>query len=111
MERKFHVRNIGEVHYSIGQPMGFISSWSTFSLAHHILIRTAFEKVGENPIYWMLGDDVVIGSVRAKEVYLDMMTCLGVEISMGKSVISDDGSSFEFAKRFVSNYKDISAVS
>lgn len=99
MGRKFHTPSDRIVRYSVGQPMGFLSSWSVFSLTHHVLIRTAFSTVGEKPKYWMLGDDVVVGSTRASDVYREMLECLGVEISLGKSVISPSGREFEFAKR------------
>jgi hypothetical protein len=59
----------------------------------------------------MLGDDVVIGSVQAKDVYLDIMALLGVEISLNKSVMSEDGSSFEFTKRNIINGVDASSIS
>lgn len=111
MGREFHVNRHGSVKYAVGQPMGFISSWSTFSLAHHSLVRSAFMYVGEKPIYWMLGDDVVIGSVRAKDVYLEMLDLLGVEISLPKSVISQSGRSFEFTKRTILDGIETSPVS
>lgn len=54
---------------------------------------------------------MVIGSTMAKNVYLEMMQTLGVEISLGKSVLSPDGRSFEFTKRNIVDGTDVSPIS
>lgn len=91
--------------------MGMLSSWAVFSLTHHVLVQTLFKLAGEKPVYWMVGDDVVIGSEKVGGLYTRLMQRLGVEISWSKSVLSPDGSSFEFTKRMVSNGKEISPIS
>jgi len=98
------------IQYANGQPMGFLSSWVVFSLTHHILVRSLFRMIGSQPIYWMIGDDVVIGNSDVKDLYLECMTSLGVKISVGKSVMSDKGDSFEFTKRFVKDGKEVSPI-
>jgi hypothetical protein len=81
--------------------------------------QTAFMATGEiqKPDYAVLGDDIVIcegstffGSVKsAPENYLDIMSNLGVEVSLPKSIISKDY--IEFAKRvFDINGQDWSPV-
>jgi len=59
----------------------------------------------------MVGDDVVVGSEKVGQLYARVIRMLGVEISLTKSVLSPDGSSFEFAKRMISNGKEISPIS
>jgi ATP-dependent RNA circularization protein (DNA/RNA ligase family) len=58
----------------------------------------------------MIGDDVVIGAKEAADSYLQAMKLLGVEISLAKSVMSDDGNSFEFTKRNVMDGKEVSPI-
>jgi hypothetical protein len=56
-----------------------------------------------------LGDDVVIGSKEVSEAYLILMSDLGVDINLQKSVISTTNS-LEFAKRTVVEGKDLSPI-
>lgn len=114
MTREFSTR-VGKqwrtLRYAVGQPMGFLSSWTTFALTHHILVRSIFKFLGSQPRYWMNGDDVVIGDKGAADRYRLAMDLLGIEISLSKSVLSDDGRSFEFSKRRVQDGRDISPLS
>lgn len=68
----------GSVRYSVGQPMGFLSSWPAMALSHHVLVHTAFMRaykrvdasgnlgvfnrsnLGMFDKYVILGDDIVI---------------------------------------------------
>jgi hypothetical protein len=90
--------------------MGMLSSWAVFSLSHHVLIQTLFRMAGVVPTYWMVGDDVVIGSDKVAPLYSEVMDRLGVKISMAKSVVSEDGKSFEFTKRRVLNGREVSPL-
>jgi hypothetical protein len=56
-----------------------------------------------------LGDDIVILNEKVAHRYLDIMSTIGVNISMQKSIVSKD--SFEFAKRLYASHCDISPVS
>jgi len=116
MKRSFHIvdregHKVSSCVYATGQPMGMLSSWAVFSLTHHIVTQTIFRKLGEKPKYWLLGDDVVIGSTRAGKEYLSVMDKLGVEISLAKSVISESGEDFEFTKRRIKGGLDVSPIS
>lgn len=66
---------------------------------------------GETPNYAIVGDDIVICSSKAASIYLDIMRTLGVEISLSKSMISEDGKSFEFVKRVFLKGEDVSPIS
>jgi hypothetical protein len=35
-----------EYSYSVGQPMGALSSWAMLALTHHIIIQTAARRIG-----------------------------------------------------------------
>jgi len=92
-----------KIKYGAGQPQGAYTSWTTFALCHHLVVRVAAHNVLKTfdfDSYFLLGDDIVIwGDERVAKEYLRLITkVLGVEISLEKSLISQN--SFEFAKRF-----------
>lgn len=95
-------------NYSVGNPMGAYSSWASFAIAHHFVVFYACEVTGVNwktlP-YALLGDDIVIGDQRVAEVYLRVISELGVEVSKQKTHISSH--SFEFAKRWIHKGEEI----
>jgi len=76
------------IFYSVGQPMGAYSSWSSFSLSHHLIVQYSAYKVGFTHLfedYRILGDDLVIRNTRVAESYVKVMKELGVSINMDKS--------------------------
>lgn len=90
--------------YSVGQPMGLLSSWAAMALTHHLVVRTCAADLGLPPPgegdwdYCILGDDIVINDQRVAERYYHVMTVdLGVFVSLDKSIISVGGA--EFCKR------------
>nr|WMI40077.1 MAG: RNA-dependent RNA polymerase [Rhizoctonia cerealis duamitovirus] len=88
------------VWYRVGQPMGAYSSWAMLALTHHVIVRIAAARANVNAStcnYAILGDDVVINNDATADVYLNIMSLLGLDISMGKSVVSYKLT--EFAKR------------
>lgn len=90
------------VRYACGQPMGAYSSWTTFAITHHALVRLAAVRAG-NSAHWskyvVLGDDVVIADDAVAEAYRAILSELGVPISEAKTHVSHD--SYEFAKRWI----------
>jgi hypothetical protein len=88
--------------YSVGQPMGALSSWGMLALTHHVIVRVAALRVGLHNFsgYCVLGDDIVIADKAVAASYSSILKSLGVEISLHKSLISDNGTC-EFAKRVV----------
>lgn len=89
-----------EIKYTVGNPMGFYSSWASFTLAHHFVVFAACQKLGikwsEAP-YVMIGDDIVIADSSLGAEYLSLVTSLGIDVSLNKTHRSPD--LFEFAKR------------
>jgi len=86
--------------YGAGQPMGAYSSWPSFALCHHLIVRFCIEAIGQSnyDCYMLLGDDIVISDSKVALYYKQLMSTLDVEISETKTFESTD--SYEFAKRF-----------
>jgi hypothetical protein len=102
--------NYKPLHYSVGQPMGGRSSWPIFTLTHHILIKYCALKLGIVNFhnYIILGDDIVIKHDAVALYYKDLLTKLGVEISVNKTHVSK--THYEFAKRWICPIGEISPL-
>lgn len=101
------------VRYTVGQPMGALSSWAMLAITHHAIVQWAAHRAGQRgwyEYYAVLGDDVVIANDKVAFQYLRIMRALGVEISLAKTLLGTDRS-MEFAKRFFLNGKDASPLS
>lgn len=96
--------------YSVGQPMGGLSSWAGLALTHHWILQFCSPLQKWEERYEILGDDIVIFDTGIAMEYLRVMTELGVEINPSKS-ISSSRVGFEFAKRTVLNGINVSAIS
>jgi len=99
----------GKVSYSVGNPMGFYSSWASFTVAHHYVMFYCCKKLKidwKTANYIILGDDVVIGDPTLAEYYKQVILDLGVEFSAPKSYTSKHF--FEFAKRIFWKGSEIS---
>lgn len=74
------------------------------AFTHHLIVQFAANRVygGISKLfidYFVLGDDIVIyNSLVAKE-YHNIITSIGVECNLAKSIISPSGTALEFAKR------------
>lgn len=106
--------NSSSVRYATGQPMGAYSSFAMLALTHHMLVALAAKRVGF-PIgtftsYAVLGDDIVLANGQVARSYLNLMREIGVKIGIAKSLVSRRGV-LEFAKRFIVDGQDASAVS
>lgn len=102
------------IKYTVGQPMGALSSWAMLALTHHFIVQVAawetqvvsFDKLFRN--YAVLGDDIVIFDAKVAKKYHKIMTELGVECNLAKSIISPNGEVMEFAKRIFFKGENIS---
>lgn len=90
-----------EVTYSVGQPMGAYSSWAMLALSHHVIVQCAALNAGKTGFthYCILGDDIVIADDAVAAEYLKLMTMLGVDINLSKSLQSVNFA--EFAKKWL----------
>lgn len=100
--------------YSVGQPMGALSSWAVFTLTHHLIVQYCAKKENKFPFenYIILGDDIVIKDNTIARSYIKFMTKLGVDISQQKTHVSKD--TYEFAKRWIRydgvSFKELSPI-
>jgi hypothetical protein len=86
--------------YNAGQPMGTLSSWASFALAHHVVVQIAAMRAGWTGLfsdYRLLGDDIVIADADVAEEYQELMASFHVDINDSKSLCGIGTS--EFAKR------------
>lgn len=103
--------------YSVGQPMGALSSWDMLNLMHHLMIQFIACQLRKSTIdswydqYVILGDDLVLFDKDIADYYLFFCKELGVTINLSKSIISKDRPVLEFAKRTSVNGNDVSALS
>jgi hypothetical protein len=92
-----------EYYYSVGQPMGCLSSWAGLAITHHWIMQFCSFLVTRNwdweDRYEVLGDDIVIFDTSLANSYLEVMKQLGLEINLSKSIVSHNKPVFEFAKR------------
>lgn len=116
-ERTFRVAWSGEeVTYNCGQPMGAYSSWPLFALAHHLLVEYSAYKTGTKQIklkYRLIGDDVIITDQRVADYYAKLITTLGVEINLAKTVSSPIDAQFscaEVAKQIYLNGRNLTPL-
>lgn len=82
--------------WKVGQPLGIYPSFFAFSLAHHLLIRGCFMRLGKdyNGGYVLLGDDIAIFDESVAKLYVKMMDRIGCKINLAKSVISNEAGEF-----------------
>lgn len=106
----FLKENLLTVRYNCGQPMGTYSSWAVFTLTHHFIIYYCARLNGFKSFnqYIILGDDVVIKNDNIAKTYVDVMTGLGVEISIAKTHVSSH--TYEFAKRWIRPYEVVKEI-
>jgi len=100
-ERSFSTPEGYQLKYSTGQPMGTYSSWSVFTLTHHLVVYYCAQLCGYKNFdqYIILGDDIVIKNDKVARKYIDIIKGLGVELSLQKTHVSSD--TYEFAKRWI----------
>jgi len=60
--------------------------------------------------YALLGDDIVINNTKVAACYLDLLSELGVQVLIPKSLVSNCGA-LEFAKQFRVGKRDLSPIS
>lgn len=99
--------------YRVGQPLGAYSSWPVFALTHHLIVQYCAGAPSSGKWfdrYALLGDDIVIANKQVAERYLELMSQIGVKISIPKSLVSPIGAA-EFAKRFRVGRVDLSPIS
>jgi hypothetical protein len=92
------------VIYSVGQPMGALSSWGMLALTHHAMIQYSAYLAGHRgkwfKDYAVLGDDSSIIGGTVVRHYRDLLNTLGVKAGLAKSIMARGSFVIEFAKKF-----------
>ncbi|QPK91778.1 RdRP [Fusarium verticillioides mitovirus 1] len=99
--REFTTPEGYQLKYATGQPMGTYSSWSVFTLTHHLVVYYCATINGYKNFdqYIILGDDIVIKNDKVAKTYKKVIKALGVELSESKTHVSSN--TYEFAKRWI----------
>nr|QIR30237.1 RNA-dependent RNA polymerase [Plasmopara viticola lesion associated mitovirus 14] len=102
--------------YSVGQPMGALSSWAMLAYSHHFIVQVAAWEAGHPKYtlfkkYAVLGDDLVIADWKVAKSYLKILDIIGVECGLHKSILSHNGSGIEFAKSTFIDKVNVSPIS
>ncbi|CAA0827083.1 Mitovirus RNA-dependent RNA polymerase, partial [Striga hermonthica] len=82
------------VAFEVGQPLGLYSSWPLFTLSHHLVVWVAAELCYPGRVfrkYALLGDDIVIADEGVHSEYRRLISGLGVDVSVGKTLESKLG--------------------
>lgn len=110
VDRDYKLPNGQQIRYSVGQPMGAYSSWTAFTLTHHLVVHWSAHLCGYTDFdnYILLGDDIVIRDNKVAQKYITIMTRLGVDISTAKTHVSFN--TYEFAKRWIHHGVEISGI-
>nr|WAY16602.1 putative RNA-dependent RNA polymerase [Rhizoctonia solani mitovirus 121] len=111
---KFNIPD-GPYRYAVGQPMGGLSSWPALAVTHHWILQLSASRAlgykGWYDNYEILGDDLVMFDKAVADEYLAIMSELGCEINLSKSIRSHSRPVFEFAKRTCWGDKIVSGIS
>jgi hypothetical protein len=72
--------------YTVGQPMGFYSSWAMLAIWNHLMLRTCRHALGlhpstDDPQFVIIGDDVAMLGDDVAHMYLHLCKLMGVPIS------------------------------
>ena len=72
--------------YTVGQPMGFYSSWAMLAVWNHLMLRTCRHALGlhpsqDDPQFVIIGDDVAILGDDVAHMYLHLCKLMGVPVS------------------------------
>ncbi|AOX47577.1 RNA-dependent RNA polymerase [Ceratobasidium mitovirus A] len=115
-ERDFMLPDGRLVRYAVGQPMGAKSSFPMLALTHHLIVMEAASRalVTNFSDYVVLGDDIVIGNRSVAEKYRIIMSELGMELSLNKSIWIEPGNRLfsvaEICKRLFLDGAEVSSL-
>jgi hypothetical protein len=105
--------SLNETKYAVGSPMGIYTSWASFALCHHLLVRVAGHRVRVRTRgkYLILGDDIVISDRELASSYKKVLEDLEIPWNSKDSFVSNQHESIaEFAKRLFINGRDLSPL-
>jgi hypothetical protein len=88
-DRQFKLPIGGDIKYTVGQPMGLLSSWAMLSVWHHIMLRSCMRYLNLvrcelTPVYFVIGDDV---SMKGTYLFLVYQQVVGAVQGVGISKV------------------------
>jgi len=92
--KPLHDKNVGNVRWTVGQPLGLGPSFAVFALTHGLLVRACEKMVGVTDSFRVLGDDIVISHPEVASKYLQNLTKLDIPISKDKTITSKSAAEF-----------------
>jgi uncharacterized membrane-anchored protein YhcB (DUF1043 family) len=101
-----------KLKYSVGQPMGALSSWAMLAMTHHAIVAFVAKRAGYSDFqdYAVLGDDIIIANSKVALAYLHFLKEIGVEVGLAKSMISKRRLVLDFAKKFFVESEQMNAI-
>lgn len=111
-----------ELTYSVGQPMGALSSFAMLAVCHHFIAQFSYRLAYNVPFnlpftkdtwytgYECTGDDIVLFDGKVAKEYLKLMDSFGVPINTTKSVVATKAAT-EYLKVTSLNGANVGALS
>lgn len=86
--------------YSVGQPMGALSSFAMLAVTHHFIVQLAYRRAYAVPLnlhfnfdtwytgYECTGDDIILFDALVAKEYLTLLDIFGLPVNTTKSVVA-----------------------
>jgi hypothetical protein len=110
------------LNYTVGQPMGALSSFAMLAVTHHLIAQFCYRVAYSVPMslpftrdtwytgYECTGDDIILFDKKVAKQYLYVMAALGVPINTLKSVVASKPAT-DYLKVTSSNGSNVGAIS
>lgn len=110
------------LNYTVGQPMGALSSFAMLAVTHHLIAQFCYRIAYSVPMnlpftkdtwytgYECTGDDIILFDRKVAKQYLYVMAALGVPINTLKSVVASKPAT-DYLKVTSSNGSNVGAIS
>nr|UIW13820.1 MAG: RNA-dependent RNA polymerase [Rhizoctonia solani mitovirus 48] len=110
------------LNYTVGQPMGALSSFAMLAVTHHFIAQFAYRLAYSVPMdlrftkdtwytgYECTGDDIILFDEKVAKQYLYLMAAFGVPINTMKSVVATKPAT-DYLKVTSANGQNVGAIS
>nr|WAY16583.1 putative RNA-dependent RNA polymerase [Rhizoctonia solani mitovirus 108] len=110
------------LNYTVGQPMGALSSFAMLAVTHHFIAQFCYRLAYSVPMnlpftkdtwytgYECTGDDIILFDKKVADQYLYVMAALGVPINTLKSVVATKPAT-DYLKVTSANGQNVGAIS
>lgn len=94
VNKKALSKELGEISWAVGQPMGLGPSFHLACLTHTILLCFIRDYYGITGDFAIVGDDIIIENPVLAHLYINYLEDLGVTINPSKGLVSPSVSDF-----------------